>query len=306
MMSTGANKETGANDTHRDYERVCARIRSYEGALIAFSGGVDSSVVAALARRALGDATVAVTVNTGVLHYREVDQATAIAKTIGIRHRSISVEPLTISEIAHNDPERCYYCKQFIFGALCDLAEELCLNAVMDGTNASDFAGHRPGTKALRELGIVSPLYDIAKDDVRSLARSLGLPNADAPSAACLLTSLPYATTVTRERVERLRNAEQAVMALGIAKVKVRDHNGFARIEVDQEDADKVIAHSANIAEAFSRLGFAYVALDLEWFRSGSMDIALNRAGTTGRNHKSEIPRCESEWAGLQKPKLLR
>ena len=97
------------------------------------------------------------------------------------------------------------------------------------------------------------------------------------------------------ERVERLRNAEHAVMALGIAKVKVRDHNGFARIEVDQEDADKVIAHSANIAEAFSRLGFAYVALDLEWFRSGSMDIALNQVGTARRNSKSEC-------AGLQKP----
>lgn len=292
-MSTRLNKETAASNNQRDndFERVYARIRSYESALIAFSGGVDSSVVAALARRALGDETVAVTVDTGVLHHGEVDHAIAIAKTIGIRHLSISVDPLIISEIAQNDPERCYYCKKFVFGALRDLADKLRLNEVMDGTNASDFAGHRPGTKALQELRIISPLYDVAKDDVRILARSLGLPNADAPSAACLLTSLPYATAITRERIERLRNAERTVMALGIAKVKVRDHNGFARIEVDQEDADKVITHSSTIVEAFLRLGFAYIVLDLEWFRSGSMDIALNQARTRGRDPKSEISR---------------
>lgn len=292
-MLTRLNKETAASNNQRDndFERVYARIRSYESALIAFSGGVDSSLVAALAKRALGDETVAVTVDTGVLHHGEVDHAIAIAKTIGIRHLSISVDPLIISEIAQNDPERCYYCKKFVFGALRDLADKLRLNAVMDGTNASDYAGHRPGTKALQELRIISPLYDVTKDDVRSLARSLGLPNADAPSAACLLTSLPYATAITRERIERLRNAERTVMALGIAKVKVRDHNGFARIEVDQEDADKVITHSSTIVEAFLRLGFAYVVLDLEWFRSGSMDIALNHTRTRGRDPKSEISR---------------
>ena len=291
-MLTRLNKETAASNNQRDndFERVYARIRSYESALIAFSGGVDSSLVAALARRALGDETVAVTVDTGVLHHGEVDHAIAIAKTIGIRHLSISVDPLIISEIAQNDPERCYYCKKFVFGALRDLADKLRLNEVMDGTNASDFAGHRPGTKALQELRIISPLYDVTKDDVRSLARSLGLPNADAPSAACLLTSLPYATAITRERIERLRNAERTVMALGIAKVKVRDHNGFARIEVEQEDADKVITHSSTIVEAFLRLGFAYVVLDLEWFRSGSMDIALHTR-TRGRDPKSEISR---------------
>jgi uncharacterized protein len=263
------------DDSKNDFERASTRIRSCESALVAFSGGVDSSVVAVLAQRALGDDAVAVTVDTGALRYGEVGKAAAIAKTIGIRHNSISVDALSIPQIAQNDPDRCYYCKQLVFGALRDLADSLCLTAVMDGTNASDFAGRRPGTKALREFGIISPLSGLTKDDVRRLAHYLKLPSADAPSAACLLTSFPYATTITRERIERVRNAERSVMTLGIAKVKVRDHNGFARIEVDKGDADKVIAHAATIAKVFSQLGFAYVALDLEWSRSGSMDIGL-------------------------------
>jgi hypothetical protein len=144
------------------------------------------------------------------------------------------LDPRDISEVTQNDPERCYYCKKLVFGALRGLADKLSLNVVMDGTNASDLDAHRPGLKALRELGIVSPLLDFTKEEVRNFARNLGLTNADAPSAACLLTSFPYGTIITPGRVERLRDAERAVKALGIAKVKIRDHNDFARIEIDK------------------------------------------------------------------------
>jgi uncharacterized protein len=167
-------------------------------------------------------------------------------------------------------------CKKLTFGALRRLADSLQLNAVLDGSNASDLNGYRPGLKAAEEMHVVSPLRDVAKDEVRSLARLLGLSNADTPSAACLLTSFQYGTTVTKERIERLLSAERALNGMGITRARVRDHDGFARIEVYNEEAGKVIANSAAIAETFAGLGFSYVTLDLEWFRSGSKDLKLN------------------------------
>jgi uncharacterized protein len=148
----------------------------------------------------------------------------------------------------------------------------------MDGTNASDLNVYRPGLKALRELNIISPLIGLTKDEVRSFARTLDLPNANVPSNACLLTSFPYGTIVTKERIERVRQAERMLHAIGIVRAKVRDHNGFARIEIGKEDARAIILHSSAIAEAFVKLGFTYVTLDLEWIRSGSMDVTPSSA----------------------------
>jgi uncharacterized protein len=275
--ATGPNKEAASDHDcqDRELERVRANIRSHQSALIAFSAGVDSSVVASLAKQALGDAAVAVTVNNGVLRHGAPEHAVAIAKEIGIHHLSIALDPLTVPEIKHNDPERCYYCKKLTFSALRGLADELHLNTVMDGTNASDLNVYRPGLKALKEIGVVSPLLSLTKEEVRGFARTLGLPNADAPSNACLLTSFPYGTVVTAERIERLRQAERALKAIGITRAKIRDHNDFARIEIDKEDASDIVRRSGAIVEAFVKLGFAYVTLDLEWLRSGSMDTTL-------------------------------
>ena len=181
-------------------------------------------MVAALAKRALGDDAVAVTIDNGALRDGEIEHAAATANAIGIRHVLIALDPWNISEVTQNDPERCYYCKKLVFSALRGLADELSLNVVLDGTNASDLDAHRPGLKAFGELDIVSPLLDFSKDEVRNFARVLGLTNADAPSAACLFTSFPYGTIITPGRVERLRDAERAVKALGIANVKIRDH----------------------------------------------------------------------------------
>jgi len=278
--ATRRHKEAPSDNDFQgtELEQVRANIRLHRSALIAFSGGVDSSVVAMLAKQALGDAVVAVTVNNGVLHHGELEHAAETAKAIGIRHLSIAFDPLTVPEIEHNDPERCYYCKMLTFSTLRGLADEMHLNTVMDGTNASDLNVYRPGLRALKELGIFSPLLTLTKDEVRGFARTLGLPNSDAPSNACLLTSFPYGTVVTKQRIERLRQAEHALQAIGIARAKVRDHNGFARIEIGKEDARAIIKHSSAIAEAFLKIGFTYVTLDLEWLRSGSMDVALSSA----------------------------
>ena len=259
-------------------EKVAASIRQCSSALVAFSGGVDSSVVAALAQQALEDRVVAVTINHFALRPGEIEHAAAIARTIGIRHLSINVDLLCLPEVKENAIDRCYHCKKLTVGALCRLADSLQLNAVLDGSNASDLNGYRPGLKAAEEMHIVSPLRDVAKDDVRSLARLLGLPNADKQSAACLLTSFPYGMTVTRERIARLISAERTLSEIGITRARVRDHDGFARIEVHREEAEKVIGNSAAIAEMFAGLGFSYVTLDLEWFRSGSMDQKLNES----------------------------
>ena len=287
-MSIRPTKEIVRNYYHQDIEleRVVAYMRSHSSGVIAFSGGADSSVVATLAKQAFGDATVAVTVDNGALHHGEVEHAAAIANEIGIRHIVITLNPLSVLEVKQNDPERCYYCKKLVFGALRDLADELHFTAVMDGTNASDLNGYRPGLKALRELGVVSPLLDLTKDEVRSVARRLGLSNADAPSAACLLTSFPYGTIITGEKIERLRDAERALKAIGIAQVKIRDHDHFARIEVGREEAGKVLTHSSAIADKLLELGFTYVTLDLQWLRSGSMDIALSSARKESTNER--------------------
>ncbi len=289
--TTGRKKETPNDyDFQGDkLERVRALIRSHHSALIAFSGGVDSSVVAVLAKQALGDGAVAVTVNNGALHHGEREHASATATAIGIRHLSIAFDPLVVPEIKHTDPERCYYCKKLTFSTLRGLANELHLNAVMDGTNASDLNVYRPGLKALKELGVVSPLIGLTKEEVRSFARTLDIPNADAPSNACLLTSFPYGTTITKDRIERLRQAERVLKAIGIARAKVRDHDGFARIEIGKEDARTIIKHSLAIAEAFFKLGFTYVTLDLEWLRSGSMDVALSSAKQKPPRHNDLV-----------------
>ncbi|MGZ4884663.1 MAG: ATP-dependent sacrificial sulfur transferase LarE [Halobacteriota archaeon] len=259
-------------------ERVRGYIRSHRSALIAFSGGVDSTVVAELAKEELGDSAVAVTVNNGALRHDELKHAAATAKAIGITHLSIALNALVVPKIKHNDPERCYYCKILTFSALRELANKLDLNVVMDGTNASDLNVFRPSLKALRELGIISPLIGLTKDEVRSFARMLDLPNANVPSNACLLTSFPYGTIVTKERIERVRQAERLLQASGVVRAKVRDHNGLARIEISKEDARAIILHSSAITETFIKLGFTYVTLDLEWLRSGSMDFAASSA----------------------------
>jgi pyridinium-3,5-biscarboxylic acid mononucleotide sulfurtransferase len=267
-----------AHQLDQTLEKVAASIRQCGSALVAFSGGVDSSVVAALAKQILEDKAVAVTVKHFALRPGEIEHAASMARTIGIRHLSVDVDLLRLPEVKGNAIDRCYHCKKLTFGALRRLADSLQLNAVLDGSNASDVNGYRPGLNAAGEMHVVSPLLDVAKDEVRSLARLLGLPNADKPSAACLLTSLPYGTTVTKERIERLISAERTLDGMSITQARVRDHDGFARIEVRRDEAEKVIANSAAIAETFAGLGFSYVTLDLEWFRSGSMDLKLNNS----------------------------
>jgi uncharacterized protein len=255
-------------------KELCESIKSQGSALIALSGGVDSSVVAALAKKALGDRAVAVTIDNGLLRKGEVARASRVATQIDIRHMLIYIDALSLPDVNANAPDRCYHCKKLMFSVLQSLARELALDVVMDGTTASDLEVYRPGIKAIQELDVCSPLINCTKEQVRGIARRLGLTVADAPSMACLLTRFPYNTGITHERLERVRKAEEVIQSLGIAQVRVRDHEGIARIEVEREDHPRLIKYAATVSKTFIKLGFSYVTLDLQWFRTGSMDRA--------------------------------
>ncbi len=251
-------------------------IKKRESALIAFSGGVDSSVVAALAYKVLGERAIAVTIDNGLLGAAELEYAALSAARIGITHITHDVDTLSLAEVQRNGPTRCYFCKGMMFDSLQRLADQYGMHSIMDGSNASDMQVYRPGMRALAERGIYSPLLQCDKDEVRTLARALGLPSATRPSAACLLTRFPYDTNVTHEMIERVRRAESYITARGISQCRVRDHAGVARIEVLYDELDLFMVAATDITKTLIELGFTYVTLDLQWFRSGSMDCTAD------------------------------
>ncbi len=257
-------------------EELLNSIKKQESALIAFSGGVDSSVVAALAYRALGERAIAVTLDNGLLGADDLMHATSNAAQIGIPHVVHVIDSLSCAEVRMNRPDRCYHCKKMMFGTLRKLADYYEVNVVLDGSNASDMQAYRPGMRALVELGVRSPLIQCNKEEIRMLARTLELRSAERPSSACLLTRFPYNMDVTREMIERVRRAESYITESGVTQCRVRDHAGIARVEIVREELDMFMAASAHICEHLINLGFTYVTLDLQWFRSGSIDSTID------------------------------
>ncbi len=252
--------------------------RNFRGAAVAFSGGVDSSVVAAAAFQALGERSVAVTVASEFVPASEIGQAASVAGAIGIRHEVLRLNVLEDEKIASNPPERCYYCKRGDFGAILEIAERRGLE-VFDGTNADDARTRRPGLKALLEMGIKSPLNElnIGKDEVREIARRLKLPNAERPSSPCLASRFPYGMRIIEDDLERVGQAEEFLRSLGFSELRVRHHGALAKIELPAGDMPLVMAPETRekIVAKLLSLGYNYVALDLMGFRSGSMDEAL-------------------------------
>lgn len=267
----------------RKLDELLTKLRGKKGVLVALSGGVDSSLVAYLAKKALGDRAMAVTADSATLPPGELDGARRIADRIGIRHVVIKVNELRNPDFARNPPERCYYCKKELIAELKRIAAEEGMDTIVDGTNADDLRGHRPGAVALREEGVYSPLADVGltKDEVRALARMLGLPTADKPSMACLASRFPYGQRITAERLSRVAEAERFVRSVaGVRQVRVRDHGDIARIEVGRDERRLLFDESLMdaIAKRLHSLGFTYVTMDVEGYREGSMDEALRGA----------------------------
>jgi len=270
------SKKNGA-ELNEAIRRIWERFERMDGVVVAFSGGVDSTVLAELAHQALGRRAVAVTVEMASMPPGEMEAAGNVAEHIGMRHAVVHFDVLSEPGVAGNPPLRCYNCKRAMIRLLSDYAAEHGLAAVAEGTNASEALGHRPGLRAVREAGALTPLLDaeLEDGDVRALARMLGLPNADRPSAPCLLTRFPNGTAVTAEALSRVGRAEQSLMDLGFAAVRVRDHGDVARVEVPQQDLGRMLEKRADVVSELRSAGYAHVAMDLIGYRTGSMDEVL-------------------------------
>ncbi len=260
-------------------QRIMNALVERDSVLIAYSGGVDSSVLAALAYRALGDNAIAITADSSTLAPGELDCAKKVAEEIGIRHIVVSYDELDEPEFARNPIERCYYCKKGLIRELKKLAVQHGMNTIVEGTNISDLLNHRPGHRAVIEEGVYNPFieFNVTKEEIREMARELNLSVADKPSMACLSSRFPYGQTITREALKRVGDAEAYLRSTGFKVVRVRDHGGIARIELMPYEMPRLLAVRESVAFEFKKLGFSYVTLDIMGFRSGSMDEVLSR-----------------------------
>lgn len=262
-------------------DRLGAILRETGGALVAFSAGVDSAFLLSAAREALGERAVAATVVSAVFPRRELIEASEFCRRLGIRHETVHIDVVAADGFADNAPDRCYRCKKHIFTRLMELARRLGLSAVLEGSNADDEADFRPGLKAVAELGIRSPLREagLTKREIRLMAKDAGLEMWDKPAAACLASRFAYGEKITPERLEAVERAEDflARTVPGLGQLRVRFRADTARIEVPPEAMSATVALADVISAEFKRLGFVYTALDLEGYRTGSMNEALSR-----------------------------
>ena len=246
--------------------------------VVAFSGGVDSTLLLALAAEVLGRENVlAATAAGAIFPACEAVAAREMAGRLGVELAVVPVEPLADEVFRSNPPDRCYHCKRMIFGRFRALAGERGMAAVLSGSHASDTSDYRPGARAERELGIRRPLLDagLTKQDIRAASRALGLSTWDAASMACLASRVPYGRAITAEVLGRIDRAEEALRGMGFRQCRVRDHGPVARIEVPAEEFAALLAKRGPAAAALKAAGYTYVSADLEGFRSGSMNEAL-------------------------------
>jgi pyridinium-3,5-biscarboxylic acid mononucleotide sulfurtransferase len=268
----------------RELERLVA---PYGSALVAFSGGVDSSLALAICARALPKGNVlAVTSNNETYLPSELDLARGFADSLGVEHLIVNTRELDNPDYARNPANRCYFCKSTLYADLRRIAGERGYACVVDGANVDDEGDYRPGRKAAKELEVVSPLSlaGVGKAEVRELAKHLGLPSWDKPALACLSSRFPYGQEITAEKLAQVARAEEFLREQGFRQVRVRHHGDIARLEVGPEEMERAFALREKISAELREAGFLYVALDMSGYASGSLSAAL------GKKNKKTLP----------------
>lgn len=266
-------------------------LTTMESALIAFSGGVDSTYLLYISATVLGrEKVLAVTADSPLYPPEETAAAREIASSLGIGHVVIRTDELSNEDFCNNPPERCYYCKQELFDLLTGLARKHGFKRLLDGSNGDDISDFRPGAKAAKEIGVRSPLQEVGltKEEIRLLSRRHGLPTWDKPAAACLASRFPYGERLSLERLRRVEQAERYLRSLGLTReVRVRCHQAISRIEVTVSELGKVMESRKAIADYFKQLGFLYITLDLDGFQTGSMNRVLASANQAEKNDRA-------------------
>jgi len=271
-----------------------------ESVLVAFSGGVDSSFLLKVASSVLGDRAVAATATSSTYPHHELVEGKDLCRALGVRHITFESEELDIKGFKENTPDRCYFCKKELFGKLLALAENLALRHVVDGNNMDDLKDYRPGRRAAQELGIRSPLVEagLGKKEIRDFSKNMGLPTWNKGSFACLSSRFPYGTEITREGLRRVERCENFLREKGFRQFRVRCHDSVARIELDEEEISKMMLKETRkeVAESFKSEGFTFVSLDIEGYRTGSMNETLKpvqsseiRDQSSEENHHSKL-----------------
>ncbi len=249
--------------------------------VVAYSGGADSSFLLAVAHQELRDRVLAVTAHSSTYTRRELDEALETVRKIGATHMVIETEEFADERYASNPPDRCYYCKEELFTRLKAIALERGYNHVVDGNNHDDLADYRPGLRAACDLGVRSPLLEaqITKEEIRLLSRRIGLETWDRPPRPCLASRFPYGTPITEERLSMVDRAEEMLAGMGFTSLRVRHHGDLARIEVPPAELPRLTEEPARerIVRGMKEMGFVYVTLDLQGYRTGSMNEVLTR-----------------------------
>ena len=271
-------------DTEEKLRKLRDNIKAIKSVVVAFSGGVDSSLVAKVCYDVLGDKAIAVTARSETYPAYEYEEAKKIAKEIGILHMTIDTSELGIKGFADNPPNRCYFCKSELFGKLKEIARAKGYKNVADGANYDDTNEYRPGSDAAKELEVRSPLKEsgLRKADIREISKFLGLSNWDKPSYACMSSRFPYGESITEEKLAIVSEAEKYLRGIGLKQFRVRHHDTIARIEVLPKDIPMLLQNGrrTELVKKFKEIGYKYITIDMEGYRSGSMNEVLQAVGS--------------------------